>query len=460
MKLLLRIVLYLTVFTIFVGGIGWIGYTKSQSNFLLSYRDTPIPLIKELKKPQYDPKKPTVAVLLGDRMTEAFDFLGPYEVFAMTNSYNVFAVAPDNKVKSLTGGLDIVPHYSFRELKDLLGHSPDIIVVPNIRIVDKKSYEPVRKWIQENYTNNNTILSICSGSRNLADAGLLDGKEAAAHWSNIGQRIKDYPSTKWKRDQRYVKDGNIISSAGLSSGIDASLYVISQNLGNSVSQKVAKLLNYPNYSFVNNPKITPYYFGAEDSVFPLNQAFQWNKYKTGVLLYNNMGIGEVASIIDIFGNIGSDKIFTISNSEQPIVTKYGLNLLARYSMNNAPRLDRLMLAGSEAKSIASNEIEIWEDIGNINELIFMHSGSANRYVYEAPFEYLAKQEGIQTAKYAIKRFEYRGNNLKLEGKSLSIEIYGNLFLICIISLIISLIIDKSLFRNKNLVRKSKQKQSM
>lgn len=90
----------------------------------------------------------------------------------------------------------------------------------------------------------------------------------------------------------------------------------------------------------------------------------------------------------------------------------------------------------------------------------MHSGSTNRYVYEAPSEYLAKQEGIQTAKYAIKRFEYRGNNLKQEGKPLSIEIYRNLFLLCIISLIISLLIDKSLFRNKILVRKSKQKQSM
>ncbi|MFT4416177.1 DJ-1/PfpI family protein [Fredinandcohnia humi] len=453
-KILLRIVLYFSVFTIIVGGLGWIGYTNSQSNFLFSYRDTPVPPIKELRKPHYDSTKPTVAVLLGNGITEAFDFLGPYEAFAMTNSYNVFAVAPDNNVKSFTGGLDIVPHFSFQELEELLGKSPDIIVVPNIRIDNEKSYLPVRKWIQENYHSDNIILSICTGSRNLADAGLLDGKKAAAHWSNIDQRIKDYPNTQWKRDMRYVQDGNIISSAGLSSGIDASLYVISQELGDSIAQKVAKELNYPNFNFVKDPKVTPYYFQAKDNAFLMNQAFQFNKYKTGVLLYDNMGIGEVASVIDIFGNIGTDKLFTISNSDQPIVTEYGLNLIARYSMENAPRLDRLMIVGADAKSLVTPELEMWKESGNTNELVFMHSGSPNRYVYEAPFEFLAQQEDIQTAEYAIKRFEYRGNNLNLEGKPISIETYGILFLLCIISLVVSLLIDKYMIKKSSLIRKA------
>lgn len=97
----------------------------------------------------------------------------PYEMFAMTGEFNVFAVAPDNKVKSITGGLDLLPHYSFKEMDRLLGKSPDIIVIPYMPMVDKKKYQPVREWIQKH--KDATLLSICGGAANLADTGLLKG---------------------------------------------------------------------------------------------------------------------------------------------------------------------------------------------------------------------------------------------------------------------------------------------
>ncbi|HWO98984.1 MAG TPA: DJ-1/PfpI family protein [Bacillus sp. (in: firmicutes)] len=442
MRLFVRIVVYISILTMIVGGLGWVGYSRSQSDFYFSYRDTPVPSLEGIKKPEYDPNKPTVAVVLGNGITEVFDFLAPYEILSMTGAFNVFAVAPDKNVKPLSGGLDVIPHYSYAELDHLLGKSPDILVVPNIRMDDKKNYEPVRKWIQKHATPNNTILSICSGARNLADAGVLDGKSATIHWSVIDKRMKEYPAVQWKRDQRYVQDGNIISSAGLSSGIDAILYVISQKLGEPTAEKIAKEMNYPTYHFLNDPKVDPFYKELEDSIYYLNHAFQWNKNKTGVLLYSHMEIGALASIFDTYGAIGTHKLFTISSTDQPIVTKYGLNLLARYSITDAPKLDRMIVSGTQAKSLAAKEVSQWKKGENHHEVLFMHSDEPNRYVYEAPLEDLAKQEDIQIAEFAAKRFEYRGNNLKLEGKPISLESYGHLLLLYVLSLSAALYIDK------------------
>lgn len=171
----------------------------------MSIYDKDVPALTNVQVPKYDAGKPTVAVLLANEVTEVFDFLVPYEMFAMTEAYNVYGVAPDREIKSLTGGLDVVPHYSFDEMDAMLGKSPDIIVIPFMPILDDNKYVPVREWIRKHADVNTTLLSICNGAENLADTGLLNGKSAATHWGDINRLIKKYPDIQWVKDQRYVR---------------------------------------------------------------------------------------------------------------------------------------------------------------------------------------------------------------------------------------------------------------
>lgn len=99
------------------------GLIHSRKDFYGSIREMPIPSLQGVVKPKYDPNKPTVAVLLGNETTEGSDFAIPYELFSKTGAFNVYAVASDNQARSLTGGLDVVPHYSFEEMDQLLGKS-------------------------------------------------------------------------------------------------------------------------------------------------------------------------------------------------------------------------------------------------------------------------------------------------------------------------------------------------
>lgn len=445
-RLLLRFAVYVLILVVFVGGIGLGEYVRSQKDYWLDVRDTPIPSLQGVKIPEYNPKKPTVAVVLGNPTTEVFDFMVPYEMFAMTDAYNVFAVAPDKNVTSLTGGLDLIPHYSFAEMDQLLGKSPDLIVIPYMPIADEKKYQPVRKWIQKHAKTN--ILSICAGAGNLADAGLLKGKSATMHWQYLDQYKKAFPETNWIRDQRYVlPDKNIVSSAGLTSGIDAVLYVISQQLGEPMAQKIAKEMNYPSYHFVKDPKVDPYYVDGSEAIYIFNHAFQWSRKKMGVLLYNGMDDGALTTIFDTYSASGTAKVFTISNSEQTIVTKHNLNLIARYQISNAPKLDRMIVPGTEAKSLAAEDVKQWNERGNSVAPEFLHGDSADRFIFDAPLEDLAKQEDVLTAKFGAKRLEYRAS-LHFEGKPFSLEAFAIPLLLSLLAVLIAFYIDRRFILKK------------
>ncbi|MDM5277588.1 DJ-1/PfpI family protein [Paenibacillus silvae] len=449
MKVLLRIFMYVFVVIIIVGGAGAFGFIHTSNAGMSLYNQSNPPALDQVKIPAYDANKPTVAVLLSNEVTEVFDFLVPYEMFALTGKYNVFSVAPDSGIKSLTGGLDVIPHYSFADMDQMLGKSPDIIVIPYMPILDEKKYAPVREWIRKHSSEQTILLSICNGAENLADTGLLNGKSAATHWGDIQRLIKSYPEIQWVKDQRYVPQGNIVSSAGLTSGMDATLYVISQQLGEAAAKQVANELNYPSYHYVIDPKMEPFTAGFSDITYILNQSYQWNKTKAGVLLYPGADELDLSAAFDTYGASGTTTTLTISRENQPIVTKHGLNLVARYQMNEAPSLSKMIVVGSQAETTAAEDIGQWKQLNNDTELLLLHKNMQGRFAMDPAFEDLSKQEDVMTAQFAAKRLEYRAtDHLKLEGAPFSKESFGIPVLLVVLSLLAGYFLDRRLFVKK------------
>jgi AraC family transcriptional activator FtrA len=446
-KLLMRFVLYVSVFVLLVGGAGAIGLARSKSDFYGAVRLEPIPALNSpIGKPIHDAEKPTAAVLIGNERTEGLDFAIPYQMFSMTGAYNVYAVAADTQLKSLTGGLDVIPHYSFLELESLLGRSPDIIVIPYMTTENEAAFKPVRDFLRKHADT--TLLSICGGSGNLAAAGLLDGITAASHWQTIGQLSKAYPEVNWVRDQRYTAAGNRVTTAGVSSGIDGMLYVISQRQGEKVAQAVAKQLNYPSYHYVSNPNMEPFAMDIRFAVYLLNNAFQWNKQAAGVLLYNGVEEMALASVFDIYSDTGTTRVKSVAGTDQPVLTKYGLELLPRYTVANAPKLDKRIVPGAKAKELAAPDIARWNERAEGGPLQFVHSDSPDRFLFEVQLEDLAKQEDVLTAKHAVKRLEYRANEVELKGKPFSMETYGVMALAALLAVLASSWIDRRYLLSK------------
>jgi len=445
-RTILRVVVFVILVTVLFGGTGFIGFIKEQQDYWTGVPSQPAPAFTDLHIPAHDPAKPTVAVVLGDPTTEVFDFVVPYEMFVMTGAYNVYAVAPTKERTTLSGGLDLLPHYTYAELDALLGKSPDLLVVPNMTMPDQAKYQPVREWLQKHAETQ--ILSICGGAGNLADAGLLNGKTATIHWQAFSGVQRTYPEVNWVRGLRYVEDGNIVGSAGLTSGIDAVLYVIARDLGEPAAEKIAQAMNYPSYHFVNNPKVDPYYVDRTEMVYLLNIAFQWNETDTGVMLYEGMDDGALASIFDTYSASGTTQVYTIAPEIKPVVTKYHLNLVPRYTLETAPELDRLFVSGAEAEELATTEVGLWAEAGKTTEPEYLHADSADRFIFDAPLEDLAKQEDVLTAKYGAKRLEYRADDLQYKGLPFSLESFGNALLTLLLAILVAVYVDRRFLAKK------------
>lgn len=107
---------------------------------------------------------------------------------------------------------------------------------------DLKQWKDVYAWVRQQAENEVRICSICSGAFILAAAGLLNRKKCTTHWSLI-QRLKDScPAADIKEDALFTKDGNIYTSAGISSGIDLALFILEENHGARFAHRIAREL--------------------------------------------------------------------------------------------------------------------------------------------------------------------------------------------------------------------------
>jgi putative intracellular protease/amidase len=184
------------------------------------------------------PQQTSVAVLLFDG-AEIIDYAGPWEVFGQAG-FKIFTVAENSKPIDAIFGQKLIPDYTF-------GSAPpaDIVLVPGGAGSRKAMQNAVvLKWLQQRAQSSKYVMSVCTGALILAKAGLLDGLSATTFHDAIDLLVQIAPKTRVVNDQRYVDNGKIITTAGLSSGIDGALYLVSKIKSKGFAQAAALNLEY------------------------------------------------------------------------------------------------------------------------------------------------------------------------------------------------------------------------
>jgi len=205
-------------------------------------------------------KKHNVGILLFDGV-EVLDFAGPFEVFSRTRlvpgvesrrsevaaPFRVFTVAKNCEIVTATGDLQLTPRHSFQTAPRI-----DLLVIPGgygtrTLLNDRETLE----WIRTTAATARKVTSVCTGSLLLAQAGLLDGRRATTHWGalDVLQEISDSrgAAISVQRELRFVDDG-VITSAGVSAGIDMALHVVDQMCGASVAAETAHYMDYKGFA--------------------------------------------------------------------------------------------------------------------------------------------------------------------------------------------------------------------
>jgi transcriptional regulator GlxA family with amidase domain len=186
-----------------------------------------------------------VAILIFPEV-EVLDFAGPFEVFAVANeltgfeTFHTFTVAEQPGSVRARNGLKVLPDFTLETAPP-----PDILIVPGgagTRPLLKKP--AVLEWIRQRARKAEVVASVCTGSLVLATAGLLHHLRATTHHENFAELAALAPNTDVVEDVRFTDNGQVLTSAGISAGIDQSLHIVARLLGEAVATQTARYMEY------------------------------------------------------------------------------------------------------------------------------------------------------------------------------------------------------------------------
>ncbi len=382
---------------------GYLGIVRSAALIMAPAPEAPVSAVVPQPAPSYDAGKPTVAVLLGNTRTEATDFLTPYAMFAESGAYNVYAVAESRAVRTLAGGVDVVPQVSFAELSAQLQHSPDIIVVPAMTAIGSPENAPVLDWLRQNGRHQTLLLSWCAGAEVLAESGLIDGKTVTTHWGDINAYERAYPAVTWQRGVRYIDSGTLLTTGGITSGVDATLHLLARRNGQAVADKVARAMHYPGSPFVANPHMPQYTLKLVDSTILLNLAYTWPKPHTGIWLYGGVGEVDLAAVVEAYQLSSTEQTSTMA-AAPTIVSQHGLQLVPRSQGPNLPAIDRVVIPGGDGAQQVAKSLP--DGLAGV-QVTLLQNDQAPVYPFTLALEDLAATHDVPTAVHTARQLEVR-----------------------------------------------------
>jgi len=191
-----------------------------------------------------------VGIYLFDKV-EVLDFAGPFEVFSTASRvrvrqqpdaaapFNVFTITDTQRSVQARGGLHVLPQYDFKS------HPPvNVLIIPGGIVSDELQREKVINWIARCARSASITASVCTGAFLLGKAGLLDGKQATTHWEDIADLRAMFPSVEVRAGTRWVDTGQIVSSAGISAGIDPSLHLVERLESKELAVSTARQMEF------------------------------------------------------------------------------------------------------------------------------------------------------------------------------------------------------------------------
>jgi len=183
------------------------------------------------------PDSPHVVAILLFNGAQIIDFAGPWEVFGNAG-FLVHTVAESLGPLTMVFGQKVVADYIFAD-----SPKADILLVPGGGVGPAMGNKRLIQLIQTKAKDVSHVMSVCTGAFLLGEAGLLAGQTATATYGMVDDLLT-FPNVRVVHDQRYVDNGKVITAAGLSSGIDAALHLVSKMLGKGQAQSVALGLEY------------------------------------------------------------------------------------------------------------------------------------------------------------------------------------------------------------------------
>jgi transcriptional regulator GlxA family with amidase domain len=197
------------------------------------------------------PETPLSVAIFVFPEVEVLDFAGPYEVFTTASRvfqseepsapapFTVFTVSREAGTIRARAGLVVLPDYTFANHPAI-----DLLIVPGGIVSAECKIPAVTEWIRRTAGTAKLTASVCTGAFLLARAGLLEGRRATTHWADLEELRAAFPSLTVLEQGRWVDEGSVVTSAGISAGIDMSLHLVERLAGRELALKTARRMEF------------------------------------------------------------------------------------------------------------------------------------------------------------------------------------------------------------------------
>jgi transcriptional regulator GlxA family with amidase domain len=191
-----------------------------------------------------------VGIFIFDEI-EVLDLGGPFEVFSTASRmkarlqpgaakpFEVFTVAETVRSVRARGGLMVQPAFDFTNHPVI-----DVLIVPGGVVTAEMNRPAVVAWIAKTAAKASLTASVCTGAFLLAKAGLLHGKTITTHWEDMDDFRAMFPDISVQGDTRWVDAGPVVTSAGISAGLDMSLHLVARLEGEELAVRTARQMDY------------------------------------------------------------------------------------------------------------------------------------------------------------------------------------------------------------------------
>lgn len=286
--------------------------------------------------------RPVVAVIGENAGTELTDFVIPYSVLVQSGAADVITVATKPGVMKLHPALQIRPQATIRDFDERFPGGADYVIVPAVMNPDNPA---LLAWIAAQGAKGATVVSICDGALVVAKTGLMKGRRATGHWYTQGMREKDYPDTRWQKNVRYVADGKIVSSAGISAAIPTSLALVEAIAGTQKAAALATKLGAGDWNPAHDSDRFQPRFGTNLAAFAaLLFNHGWYRKPQSVGVPVEAGIDEIALALtaDAYSRTGRSQAYSLSTTRKPLKTRNGLIVVPDRVVGKHMAVDRVL----------------------------------------------------------------------------------------------------------------------
>lgn len=331
-----------------------------------------LPIVHNQKRPGALP----VVVVVAQDTAVLSDFVVPYGVLAQSGAAKVIAV--NMKAGPLKAGpLTLLPDMTAAEFDRAYPDGADYVIVP----ATGNEHAEERAWLRTQHARGAALVSICDGVELLAEIGALDGRRATGHWASLRDRQKHYPRVTWLTNLRYVADGEVASSAGVSASLPISLALVETIAGPEVARATAARLGVDSWGAAHDSDV----FKLRPTDFSVHSANMRVKRNDVVTLEVRDGEDEVALSLyaEAWSRTMRDQVSLVSATGGPVRLRGGLRVQTQAASSVAPDV-RFALADT------------------------VRAGAA----LPAAFDAIAQRYGSGTARLSALAMEYPWGDLK------------------------------------------------